>query len=249
MLLDIATEELSHLEVIGTHRRHAQQGRQGQDGRRGRQEAELLREVIQGGESHLTPLLLRAVAPRWSTRRGVPWTAAYIDTIGEPTADLRSNIAAEARAKIIYERLMNVTGRPGRQGSARLPDDARGRAPEVVREGAVRDRAELPAGKLPGDPRVHRQVLQHVAGRGRRARPVEQRRRSGSTSPTASEQGAVDGGDGTAAVAGLTKREAQLLKLAGARTMSSPEIDPTTGADLGAKPGAGATKKKRTDGR
>ncbi|MDI5434877.1 manganese catalase family protein, partial [Salmonella enterica subsp. enterica serovar Kentucky] len=40
---------------------------------------------------------------------GVPWTAAYIDTIGEVTADLRSNIAAEARAKIIYERLINLT--------------------------------------------------------------------------------------------------------------------------------------------
>ncbi|MBC2623130.1 manganese catalase family protein, partial [Citrobacter cronae] len=44
---------------------------------------------------------------------GVPWTAAYIDTIGEPTADLRSNVAAEARAKIVYERLINVTDDPG----------------------------------------------------------------------------------------------------------------------------------------
>ncbi|EPI4893023.1 manganese catalase family protein, partial [Escherichia coli] len=35
------------------------------------------------------------------------------DTIGEVTADLRSNIAAEARAKIIYERLINVTDDPG----------------------------------------------------------------------------------------------------------------------------------------
>jgi Mn-containing catalase len=43
----------------------------------------------------------------------VPWTAAYIDNIGEPTADLRSNIAAGARAKIVYERLINVTDDPG----------------------------------------------------------------------------------------------------------------------------------------
>jgi Mn-containing catalase len=43
----------------------------------------------------------------------VPWTTAYVDTIGEPTADLRSNIAAESRAKIIYERLINVTDDPG----------------------------------------------------------------------------------------------------------------------------------------
>jgi Mn-containing catalase len=39
---------------------------------------------------------------------GVPWSAAYVDTIGA-TAEMRSNIAAEARAKIIYERLINVT--------------------------------------------------------------------------------------------------------------------------------------------
>ena len=44
---------------------------------------------------------------------GVPWTAAYIDSIGDPTCDLRSNIAAEARAKIIYERLMQVTSDTG----------------------------------------------------------------------------------------------------------------------------------------
>ncbi len=34
-------------------------------------------------------------------------------TRGEPTCDLRSNIAAESRAKIIYERLINITDDPG----------------------------------------------------------------------------------------------------------------------------------------
>ena len=29
----------------------------------------------------------------------MPWTAAYVDSRTEPTVDLRSNIAAEARAK------------------------------------------------------------------------------------------------------------------------------------------------------
>lgn len=42
----------------------------------------------------------------------MPWTAAYFDTRGEPTADLRSNIAAEACAKIIYERLINLAVDP-----------------------------------------------------------------------------------------------------------------------------------------
>src|ERR1700730_14572919 len=90
MLLDIATEELSHLEVIGS----------------------IIVMMNKGGESH-TLSLLHGGGAALINSGGAPWTAAYVDTIGEPTADLRSNIAAEARAKIIYERLINVTDDPG----------------------------------------------------------------------------------------------------------------------------------------
>jgi len=40
---------------------------------------------------------------------GDPWTADYLKITGELDVDLRSNIAAEARAKIVYERLINFT--------------------------------------------------------------------------------------------------------------------------------------------
>src|ERR1700724_4585032 len=40
---------------------------------------------------------------------GHAWTADYLKITGELDVDLRSNIAAEARAKIVYERLMNFT--------------------------------------------------------------------------------------------------------------------------------------------
>ena len=63
-----------------------------------------MRDVFAGGDSHTTSILYGGGAPLINSS-GVPWTAAYVDTIGEPTADLRSNIAAEARAKIVYERL------------------------------------------------------------------------------------------------------------------------------------------------
>jgi len=39
--------------------------------------------------------------------QGDPWTADYLKITGEIDVDLRSNIAAEARAKIVYERLIN----------------------------------------------------------------------------------------------------------------------------------------------
>jgi hypothetical protein len=64
---------------------------------------------------------------------GVPWTVRYIECIGDPTCDLRSNIAAEARAKIVYERLINVTDDPGvkeAKSGAWPVQDPRGQSPE-----------------------------------------------------------------------------------------------------------------------
>ena len=246
LLLDIATEELSHLEVIGTAVVMLNKGVKGKMAE-GIEEAELLREVCQGGESHLTSLLAGGGAPLFNSG-GAPWTAAYIDTIGEPTADLRSNIAAEARAKIIYERLINVTGDPGLKDALGFLMTREIAHQKSFEKALYAIEGNFPTGKLPGDPEFTDKYYNMSQGEGDARGPwnsgeqweyVDDRER----------QGAVDGGDGTAAVAGLTKQEAQLLKLAGARTMSSPGIDPTTGADLGAKPGAGATKKKRTDGR
>src|SRR4051812_17189919 len=112
MLYDIATEELSHLEVIGTIVVMLNRGMKGAVAEGLDSEGEMFRSLNQGGDSHVTSLLYGAGAPLINSA-GVPWTAAYIDTIGEPTADLRSNIAAEARAKIIYERLINCTDDAG----------------------------------------------------------------------------------------------------------------------------------------
>ena len=48
-----------------------------------------------------------AAASICSIRRAIAWTADYLKITGELDVDLRSNIAAEARAKIVYERLIN----------------------------------------------------------------------------------------------------------------------------------------------
>lgn len=44
---------------------------------------------------------------------GDAWTADYLKITGELDVDLRSNIAAEARAKIVYERLIHFTDDQG----------------------------------------------------------------------------------------------------------------------------------------
>lgn len=94
LLMDIGTEELSHLEVIGVlTRMHLKPTKH----KRNAAEADPLIAVIGGG----------GVALRNSA--GNPWTADYLKVTGELDVDLRSDIAAEARAKITYERLMEFT--------------------------------------------------------------------------------------------------------------------------------------------
>ena len=113
LLFDIATEELSHLEIVGSIVAMLNKSAKGQLAEAVEAEAELYRSMTGGGNDSHTTALLYGGGPALTNSAGVPWCAAYVDTIGDPTADLRSNIAAEARAKIVYERLINVTDDPG----------------------------------------------------------------------------------------------------------------------------------------
>jgi len=98
LLMDIGTEELSHLEVIGTlARMHLKPTKKDRD----TAEADPLIAICGGGGVDL----------RNST--GNAWTADYLKITGELDVDLRSNIAAEARAKIVYERLIDFCDDPG----------------------------------------------------------------------------------------------------------------------------------------
>jgi Mn-containing catalase len=92
LLMDIGTEELSHLEVVGTLARlHLTPMKFGRDAA----EADPLVAIAGGGGVNLYNSM------------GNAWTADYLKITGELDVDLRSNIAAEARAKIVYERLIN----------------------------------------------------------------------------------------------------------------------------------------------
>lgn len=92
LLMDIGTEELSHLEVVGTLARlHLAPMKFGRDAA----EADPLIAIAGGGGVNLFNSM------------GNAWTADYLKITGELDVDLRSNIAAEARAKIVYERLIN----------------------------------------------------------------------------------------------------------------------------------------------
>jgi Mn-containing catalase len=90
--MDIGTEELSHLEIVGSLARlHLKPMKFARDAA----EADPLIAIAGGGGVNLFNSM------------GNAWTADYLKITGELDVDLRSNIAAEARAKIVYERLIN----------------------------------------------------------------------------------------------------------------------------------------------
>lgn len=43
---------------------------------------------------------------------GIPWTAAYISTTGDPVADLEEDLAAEQKARAVYEHLIDLSDDP-----------------------------------------------------------------------------------------------------------------------------------------
>src|SRR3954447_20907867 len=235
MLLDIATEELSHLEVIGSIIVMMNKGVKGRLAE-GTGEGELLAEITKGGESHCLSLLYGGGAALINSG-GTPWTAAYVDTIGEPTADLRSNIPAEARAKIIYERLINVTDDPGVKEALGFLMTREIAHQKSFEKALYAIEPNFPPGKLPGMPQFTITYFNMSQGPGDMQGPWN-------TGPLwqkvddREKQAAVDGGDGTAQVA-VSQTDKQALDQAAARTASRTDVDPTTGAELGAGPGGG----------
>lgn len=237
LLLDIATEELSHLEIIGSIVGMLNKGAKGDLAEAVEEEAALYRSLTEGGnDSHITSLLYGG-GPALTNSAGVPWTAAYIDTIGEPTADFRSNIAAEARAKIIYERLINVTDDPGVKDALAFLMTRELAHQKSFEKALHAIQPNFPQGKLPGIPEFTSVYFNMSQGAEDRRGPWNE---GDQWQFVDNPQPAVDGGDGTAQVMLPAKQAETLLQMA-KRTASDPTLDSITGADLG----TGAARKPK----
>lgn len=97
LLTDIGTEELAHIEMISTMIYQLLK------------DATIEEIKAAGLESHYAEHNL-SLYPTDSN--GVPFTVAYFATTGDPLADLSEDMAAEQKARAVYENLIDLTDDP-----------------------------------------------------------------------------------------------------------------------------------------
>lgn len=96
-LNDIGTEELAHLEMIGTMIKQLTRGAS-------------YDEIKNSGLDAYYVDHDRGIYP--VSASGVPFTAAYIQSKGDPRTDLYEDMAAEQKARSTYEYLINMADDP-----------------------------------------------------------------------------------------------------------------------------------------
>lgn len=118
MLMDIATEEFSHLEIVGATIQMLLKGVNGElkDIADGEDITTTLLDGKEKKESYIHEAMsnpqffvLSGGGPTVTDSNGNPWQGSYVNANGDLTVDLRSNMGAESRAKIVYEQLIQFT--------------------------------------------------------------------------------------------------------------------------------------------
>lgn len=121
MLMDIATEEFSHLEIVGATIQMLLKGVNGE--LKNAADSSEIMQVLDGKAAKETIIhaalsanpqfpIITGGGPTLRNSQGIPWCASYIHSNGDLTVDLRSNLASESRAKLVYEHLMKFTDDP-----------------------------------------------------------------------------------------------------------------------------------------
>ena len=97
LLTDIGTEELAHVEMISTMIYQLMK------------DATIDEIKAAGLDTHYVEHG-KALYP--TDANGVPFTVAYFATTGDPIADISEDMAAEQKARAVYENLINLTDDP-----------------------------------------------------------------------------------------------------------------------------------------
>ena len=97
LLTDIGTEELAHVEILQTMLYQLMDGA-------------TIEEMKDAGLSSWYAEHKTAIYP--TDANGIPYTTAYFATTGDPLADLSEDMAAEEKARSVYEHLIDLTDDP-----------------------------------------------------------------------------------------------------------------------------------------
>jgi len=90
LFLDIAAEELGHMEMVG-QTINLLNGHN----------LDAMNNTVGSVEAHI----IGGLSPMLTNASGYPWTGAYIECTGDLAADILSDISAEERAKVVYQYL------------------------------------------------------------------------------------------------------------------------------------------------
>lgn len=97
LLTDIGTEELSHLEMVGTIVHQLTR--------------DLTQEQIE--QSSFAPYFVDHTAGVYpQSAGGTPWSAATMQVTGDVISDLTENMAAEQKARVTYDNILRLSDDP-----------------------------------------------------------------------------------------------------------------------------------------
>jgi Mn-containing catalase len=162
LLMDIATEEFSHLEIVGATITMLLEGVNGELKNAAEKTvlANILKnktereELVHQAATSPAFLVLSGGGPVVTDSNGYPWNGNYVNANGDPTVDLRSDIAAESRAKIVYEYLIQFTDDPHVKESLGFLMTREVSHMQMFTAALDNIKENFPPGVLEGDPRV-----------------------------------------------------------------------------------------------
>lgn len=98
LLTDIGTEELGHLEMVGTIVHQLTRN--------------LTEKQIEENPGFASYFIDHTTGVYPTAASGFPWSAASIQSTGDPIADLNENLAAEQKARITYDNILRLVDDP-----------------------------------------------------------------------------------------------------------------------------------------
>lgn len=161
LLMDIATEEFSHLEIVGATITMLLDGVNGEL-KNAAEKSEIMR--LLGGQDEKEQMIHQAMTDpqflalsgggvKLTDSQGNPWSGTYVNANNDLTVDLRSDIAAESRAKIVYEYLLQFTDDPYVQDTLRFLMTREVAHFQMFSAALETIQPNFPPGVLQGDPR------------------------------------------------------------------------------------------------